>query len=213
MGEDGTWGPAVEYVMSRKTYLWFQFALHMFPSAPYLVKGDDDMFMRVPQYLADLRVMPQQGLYMGRMIKPLNLFWKSRDIVFAAGSCYTLSKDVAQALVSYKPLAALVSKSYSIWRTIQYKTMSADNEDRMVGRVLQEKLKLEGLITVDMGSCKFEDFGGRGQFPAVTPKWVVVHHVREEDYRRLWKWFEDHGAPPAPSQLYWFSKTSAALVC
>ncbi|CCD11987.1 unnamed protein product [Trypanosoma congolense IL3000] len=69
IGEGGSCGLAAEVVMSRKTYLLLQFALNMFPSAPYLVKGDDDMFMRVPQYLADLRVMPRRGLYMGRMYR------------------------------------------------------------------------------------------------------------------------------------------------
>ncbi|CCD15354.1 unnamed protein product [Trypanosoma congolense IL3000] len=212
MGEGGSWGPEAQVVMSRKTYLWLQFALHMFPNAPYLVKGDDDMFMRVPQYLADLRVMPWRGLYMGRMYRA-SLLWTTDDIVFATGACFTLSNDVAQAFVSYKPLAALLSKTYSIWRIMQYFSMSANHEDIMVGRVLQEKLKLEGLITVNVGRCRFHGSRMRGLFTIVTQKSVVVHRIQEEDYQRLWKWFEEHGLPHVPSQIYWFSETQAALVC
>ncbi|CCD17039.1 unnamed protein product [Trypanosoma congolense IL3000] len=212
MGENGTWGLEPEVVMSRKTYLWFQFALHMFPNAPYLVKGDDDMFMRVPQYLADLRVMPWRGLYMGRMFRA-RFLWKHDDIFFATGACFTLSNDVAQAFVSYKPLAALLSKPYSIWRIMQYFSMSANHEDIMVGRVLQEKLKLEGLITVNVGRCRFHGSRMRGLFTIVTQKSVVVHRIQEEDYQRLWKWFDDHQKSQVPTQLHWFSKTSAMLVC
>ncbi|CCD16618.1 unnamed protein product [Trypanosoma congolense IL3000] len=212
MGEGGSWGLEPEVVMSRKTYLWFQFALHMFPNAPYLVKGDDDMFMRVPQYLADLRVMPRQGLYMGLIYRPL-FPWKPHHFVFATGVCFVLSKDAAQAFVSYKPLAALLSKPYSIWRIMQYFSVSARHEDVMVGHVLIRKIKFKGLITVNVGRCRLHGPGSNGLFPVVTPKSVVVFHIQEEDYQRLWKWFEDHGLPPAPSQLHWFTQTRAALVC
>ncbi|CCD17232.1 unnamed protein product [Trypanosoma congolense IL3000] len=212
IGEGGSWGFQSEVVMSRKTYLWLQFALHMFPNASYIVKGDDDMFMHVPQYLADLRVMPRRGLYMGRMYRA-SLLWTTDDIVFAAGYCTTLSKDAAQAVVSYKPLAALLSKPYSIWHMMQYSSMSVMHEDIMVGRVLREKVKFEDLITVDMRSCKFHESGRRGIFTTVTQKSVVVHHIREEDYQRLWEWFDDNGRSHVPSQLHWFSETNAIVVC
>ncbi|CCD15396.1 unnamed protein product [Trypanosoma congolense IL3000] len=212
MGEGGGWGPEAQLVMSRKTYLWLQFALHMFPNASYIVKGDDDMFMHVPQYLADLRVMPRRGLYMGRMYR-VNLLWKSLELVYATGACYTLSKDAAQAIVSYKPLAALLRKPYSIWHMMQYKMMSVDDEDVMVGRVLARKIRFKGLIVVNVGRCRLHGSGKTGLFPAVTQKSVVVYHIREEDYQRLWEWFDDNGRSHVPSQLHWFSKTSATLVC
>ncbi|CCD14581.1 unnamed protein product [Trypanosoma congolense IL3000] len=170
------------------------------------------MFMHVPQYLTDLRVMPRQGLYMGLIYSPF-FFWTVDAIVFATGACFTLSKDAAQALVSYKPLAALLSQLYSIWRIMQYLSVSAHHEDVKVGHVLIRKIKFKGLTTVNVGKCKLHGPGTDGLFTVVTPKSVVVFHIREEDYQRLWKWFEDHGAPPAPSELHWFSKTSAALVC
>ncbi|CCD15454.1 unnamed protein product [Trypanosoma congolense IL3000] len=212
IGEEGSWGLAAEVVMSRKTYLWLQFALHMFPNAPYLVKGDDDMFMRVPQYLADLRIMPRRGLYMGLIYRPL-FPWKPHHFVFATGACFTLSRDAAQAFVSYKPLAALLSKPYSIWRIMQYLSVSAHHEDVMVGHVLLRKIKFKDLKTVNMGKCRLHGPGTNGLFTVVTPKSVVVHHIREEDYQRLREWFEDHAPSHVPSQLYWFSETQAALVC
>ncbi|CCD17233.1 unnamed protein product [Trypanosoma congolense IL3000] len=211
IGEGGSWGFQSEVVMSRKTYLWLQFALHMFPNASYIVKGDDDMFMHVPQYLADLRVMPRRGLYMGRMYRA-SLLWTTDDIVFAAGYCTTLSKDAAQAVVSYKPLAALLSKPYSIWHMMQYSSMSVMHEDIMVGRVLREKIKLDNLITIDVGRCRFHDVPNKTKV-YLTNNSVVLHHIGELHYFKLLRHFPTNATPPAPSPIRWVNGYTAILPC
>ncbi|CBH13799.1 UDP-Gal or UDP-GlcNAc-dependent glycosyltransferase, putative [Trypanosoma brucei gambiense DAL972] len=158
IGEGGSWGVESELVMSRKTFLWLQFAVTAFPNVSYIVKGDDDVFVRVPQYLADLRVMPRNGLYMGR-VYGATFFWRSGGIPFAAGYFTTFSRDVAEAVASYRPLERLLKAPYSIWRMRQYLSMSVLHEDVMTALVLQDKIRYKGLIIVDAAPCHFHNAG------------------------------------------------------
>ncbi|PWU83995.1 putative UDP-Gal or UDP-GlcNAc-dependent glycosyltransferase [Trypanosoma cruzi] len=52
-------------VLARKTYMWFDLAHRIFPNASYIAKGDDDIFLRVPLFVAHLRLLPRRGIYMG----------------------------------------------------------------------------------------------------------------------------------------------------
>ncbi|ORC86784.1 UDP-Gal or UDP-GlcNAc-dependent glycosyltransferase, partial [Trypanosoma theileri] len=108
------WGVEVQIGLSRKTFLWFELALRLFPRVNYITKGDDDIFLRVPQFLSDLRLLPQQGIYWGPIISAF-LRRGSATVRFryAGGMCYTLSRDVAEHFVSYEPLKRLVHLPYS----------------------------------------------------------------------------------------------------
>ncbi|KAG5488165.1 hypothetical protein LSCM4_08142 [Leishmania orientalis] len=55
IGEDGKWGLPVEVGMSQKLILWLEYAYHAFPTVPFIIKGDDDTYMKVPQFLSDVR--------------------------------------------------------------------------------------------------------------------------------------------------------------
>ncbi|KAF8284304.1 hypothetical protein TcBrA4_0054310 [Trypanosoma cruzi] len=61
----GSWGDEAEIGMTRKVYMWFDLALRLFPTARYISKGDDDMFLRVPLFVANLALLPRRGIYMG----------------------------------------------------------------------------------------------------------------------------------------------------
>ncbi|KEG06525.1 UDP-Gal or UDP-GlcNAc-dependent glycosyltransferase, partial [Trypanosoma grayi] len=99
IGGGGFWGNEAEVGMSRKTFFWFELALCLFPNVSYIAKGDDDMFLRVPQYLADLRSLPRRGVYWGS-----TAFINSvASFQMVVGFCMTLSRDVVQQFVSYKP--------------------------------------------------------------------------------------------------------------
>ncbi|CCD15395.1 unnamed protein product [Trypanosoma congolense IL3000] len=211
IGEGGDWGRAAEVVMSRKTYLWLQFALHMFPNASYIVKGDDDMFMHVPQYLADLRVMPRRGLYMGRF-NSYTRFWRSGELWYALGYCTTLSKDVAQAVVSYEPLKRLVRTPYSTWKFFQFLDLAMFYEDVMVGLVLREKIKLDHLVIVNVKECRFHDVPNNLE-RRITNNSVVLHHIRESYYIELLNYFSLNATPPAPSPIRWVNGYTAILPC
>ncbi|RNF25721.1 UDP-Gal or UDP-GlcNAc-dependent glycosyltransferase, partial [Trypanosoma conorhini] len=102
VGVGGFSGVEAAIGMSRKTYLWFDLALRLFPTASYLAKGDDDMFLRVPLFLANLRLLPRRGIYMGiHAGTGIRVQNRSLGVNFMAGWCYTMSRDVAGALVSY----------------------------------------------------------------------------------------------------------------
>ncbi|SYZ64134.1 Galactosyltransferase (plasmid) [Leishmania braziliensis MHOM/BR/75/M2904] len=60
MGMPNSWGVPTEVGMSQKVVIWLNYAYTAFPDVPYLMKGDDDMYLKVPQYLSDLRYT-QQG--------------------------------------------------------------------------------------------------------------------------------------------------------
>ncbi|EKF28865.1 UDP-Gal or UDP-GlcNAc-dependent glycosyltransferase, putative [Trypanosoma cruzi marinkellei] len=134
VGQFGFWGRETEIGMSRKTYFWFDFALRLFPTVPYIAKGDDDMFLRVPQYLVDLRTLPRHETYWGSF----GFYRPPFRIKFMAGICATLARDVAEKFVSYKPLQRLVRLPYSEEREPEFLSLNMNHEDVMVGRVLHE---------------------------------------------------------------------------
>ncbi|KAG5473943.1 hypothetical protein CUR178_04053 [Leishmania enriettii] len=55
LGDTGNWGLAVEVGMSQKLILWLEYAYHAFPTVPFIIKGDDDSYVKVPQFLSDVR--------------------------------------------------------------------------------------------------------------------------------------------------------------
>ncbi|PWU93015.1 hypothetical protein C3747_306g23 [Trypanosoma cruzi] len=65
VGQYGSWGDEADVGMTRKTYMWFDLAHRLFPNASYIAKGDDDIFLRVPLFVAHLRLLPRRGIYMG----------------------------------------------------------------------------------------------------------------------------------------------------
>lgn len=103
IGDYSSWGRKVEVIMSNKTYLWSKFSLEFFIPTPYIMKGDDDAFIRVTQHLSNLRMMPRKGLNMGKCSEASGGMFEDKPVSFIAGYCNTLPRDVAQAVVSYKP--------------------------------------------------------------------------------------------------------------
>ncbi|KEG08755.1 UDP-Gal or UDP-GlcNAc-dependent glycosyltransferase [Trypanosoma grayi] len=196
------WGMEAEIGMSRKTFLWFDMALRLFPKVPYIAKGDDDIFMRVPQYLADLRIMPRRGLYMG--VYGMSKFLIEQryiDVFFMIGFCYTMARDVAEQFVSYEPLRRLVSIPYSKERESEFRSIHMDHEDCMVGRVLLNELKYPSVVIAAAAPCRYNDARNQTGHSLVTPKSVVVHHVLESDYAELMDRFRNDTNPP-PSSLW-----------
>ncbi|CUG02810.1 UDP-gal or UDP-c-dependent glycosyltransferase, putative [Bodo saltans] len=60
-GGAGYWGLEAEVGMSRKALLWYRAALELFPQAQYIMKCDDDVFLRIPQYVQDLQSLHTSG--------------------------------------------------------------------------------------------------------------------------------------------------------
>ncbi|CAG9567172.1 phosphoglycan beta 1,3 galactosyltransferase [Leishmania major strain Friedlin] len=70
LGEDGKWGLPVEVGMSQKLILWLEYAYHAFKNVPFIIKGDDDSYVKVPQFLSDVRYV-RNGVKRGRFSPPL----------------------------------------------------------------------------------------------------------------------------------------------
>ncbi|KEG05162.1 UDP-Gal or UDP-GlcNAc-dependent glycosyltransferase, partial [Trypanosoma grayi] len=96
------WGNEAEIGLSRKVFRWFDMALRLFPTATYFAKADDDSFLRVPQYLLDLRTLPRRGVYWG---VPVDATAQKGTVLrrfhYFSGMLYTLARDVVQQLVSF----------------------------------------------------------------------------------------------------------------
>ncbi|RNF15647.1 putative UDP-Gal or UDP-GlcNAc-dependent glycosyltransferase [Trypanosoma conorhini] len=178
--------------------MWFHFALRTFPTASYLAKGDDDIFLRVPLYVAFLRLLPRRGIYMGYHIGFVS-FGKKRlpGVTFMVGWCYTLSRDVAEALVSYEPLRRLAYLPYTKEREEEFIFLRFEAEDFMVGWVLLQAVKIPSLIHVKVLPCHFHDVRNDTGHSQVVPTSMCVHHVQGDDYAALMARFGHNTSPPA----------------
>ena len=67
-GGGGYWGLEAEVGMSRKSYAWYCFAAATYDTH-FIMKSDDDFFLRTMQYVADLLTFPRQQLYWGKVMK------------------------------------------------------------------------------------------------------------------------------------------------
>ncbi|EKF29193.1 UDP-Gal or UDP-GlcNAc-dependent glycosyltransferase, putative [Trypanosoma cruzi marinkellei] len=195
---DGSRGEETEIGMTRKVYMWFDLALRLFPTARYIAKGDDDIFLRVPLFVAHLRLLPRRGIYMG--LHAGHSFWvknRSQHVAYMAGWCYTLSRDVAEALVSYKPLRRLAYLPYSKERDEEFVLLGFVYEDVMVGLVLENEVKYQPMLYVKVLPCHFHDARNGTGHSQVVPTSMCVHHVREEDYAALMARFGNNTSPVA----------------
>ncbi|KAG8344273.1 putative phosphoglycan beta 1,3 galactosyltransferase [Trypanosoma vivax] len=188
IGGAGKWGTEAEIGMSRKTFMWLQLAVRLFSGVPYIAKGDDDMFMRVPQYLADLRSLPRRGLYWGTIG---SLSYKGAMVQYAYGWCYTLSVDVVRAFLAYEPLRRAVFFPYSEKNKAVFEQFYMGAEDVMVGLVLNKAGYYPNMYFVQETECSFYDLRVGYLTRPLRNSAVVVHHVGEEDYRVAMDKFEN----------------------
>ncbi|EKG05936.1 UDP-Gal or UDP-GlcNAc-dependent glycosyltransferase, putative [Trypanosoma cruzi] len=195
VGGSGFWGREAEIGMSRKTYFLFDFVLRLFPRVPYIAKGDDDMFLRVPQYLADLRTLPRRKTYWGFFLR----YYRRRFLKYMGGMCATLARDVAEKFVSYEPLQRLVRLPYSKEREPEFLSLNMDHEDVMVGRVLRG-MRYKDVVFFSERPCRFHDVHGSLEVRNVTESSVVVHHVWESEYETLMQRF-GNDTSPAPKRF------------
>ncbi|ORC88717.1 UDP-Gal or UDP-GlcNAc-dependent glycosyltransferase [Trypanosoma theileri] len=203
-GGGGHWGLAAEVGTSAKSFMWYRLALRLAPNAAYIAKADDDIFLRVPQYLADLNTLPRDGLYWGRIMP----WWprkgnKQQVFYFAGGMCITMSRDVVQHVIEYTPLQRILStpvdeeslgegKTKNATLIAYFKSLNADHEDIMIGRVLYET-KHPGIIFVPEKKCRFHDVHVGANKAPITAQSVVVHHLRENEYAELLRRFPEEG--------------------
>ncbi|PWV07269.1 putative UDP-Gal or UDP-GlcNAc-dependent glycosyltransferase [Trypanosoma cruzi] len=198
VGQYGSWGDEANVGIGRKTYMWFDLAHRLFPNASYIAKGDDDIFLRVPLFVAHLRLLPRRGIYMGVHIGTSNFGDKGLPgSTFMVGWCYTLSRDVAEALVSYKPLRRLAYLPYSKERDHEFALLRFHYEDNMVAWVLEKEVKYKPMVYVKVLGCHFHDARNGTGHSQVVPTSMCVHHVQEDDYAALMARFGNDTSPVA----------------
>ncbi|KEG07877.1 UDP-Gal or UDP-GlcNAc-dependent glycosyltransferase [Trypanosoma grayi] len=197
----GKWGNEAEIGLSRKVFRWFDMALRLFPTVTYFAKGDDDMFLRVPQYLADLRSLPRRGLFWGApgsgTIRKGHVTHRFR---FFAGMLYTLARDVVQQLVSFEPVRRLVHVPYTKKNEREFFSYKMQYEDVMVGQILRLEVRYSALVVVE--DCWYRFHAGRDRTGKLRAKFmsVVLHLPPENSYGKLMKLF---GSDTLPSTVLW----------
>ncbi|KAF8305418.1 putative UDP-Gal or UDP-GlcNAc-dependent glycosyltransferase [Trypanosoma cruzi] len=212
VGVGGFSGTEASIGMSLKTYMWFDLAHRLFPTARYIAKGDDDIFLRVPLFVAHLRLLPRRGIYMG--VHSGNSFSVKKrfiHVAFMVGYCYTLSRDVAEALVSFKPLRRLAYLPYSKERDDEFVLLGFLYEDAMVGLVLEKEVKYKPMVYVKVLGCHFHDARNETGHSQVVPTSMCVHHVREDDYAALMARFGNDTSPVA--RVGWYSDDVIYPLC
>ncbi|CBZ25840.1 phosphoglycan beta 1,3 galactosyltransferase 4 [Leishmania mexicana MHOM/GT/2001/U1103] len=165
MGMRISWGIPTEVGMSQKVVIWLNYAYTAFPDVPYIMKGDDDMYLKVPQYLSDLRHVR------GGWRKPRNLtatipyngvipptlgiddteeclyrvwwWFDNHKVVFGHGPGYALDRRLIKAAlnpfdVPNQRLLMLLTMPYTVSYHSHYVSLLMQYEDLFVGRQLQK---------------------------------------------------------------------------
>ncbi|TPP40853.1 Galactosyltransferase family protein [Leishmania donovani] len=164
MGMPISWGIPTEVGMSQKVVIWLNYAYAAFPDVPYIMKGDDDMYLKVPQYLSDLRHVR------GGWAKPRNLtatiphkgvipptlgiddaeeclyrvWWiYSSQVAYGNGVGYVLDRRLIQAVLNpfdgfNALLMELLTNPYNSSLNKEYVSLSMQYEDMLIGRQITD---------------------------------------------------------------------------
>ncbi|KAL7703998.1 Galactosyltransferase [Lotmaria passim] len=163
LGQRGNWGLPVEVGMSQKLILWLEYAYHAFPDVPYIMKGDDDTYLKVPQFLRDIRYI--RGGYSGRNMKaPLGqrdpvgineteecIYWGGyirirswNRLRYHMGRGYMLHRRLVQVMLEdtdklNAETVRLAVTPYDKHNAKLYVSLVMNHEDVFVARVLRDK--------------------------------------------------------------------------
>lgn len=196
-GQAGYWGLEAEVGMSRKAYAWYCLATR-YSAADYVMKSDDDFFLRVRRYLADLAALPRVRLYWGPV-----MMWGARKndptskFAFVGGMAVTMSRDLALWIST--DARAAVNQGPFHGDKLRYKATNHDHEDVMVGRMFFDA-NVSHLVVRD---CRFHDIHTGANVRKLTDASVGIHHLRHAaaEYEALFRRFVDADAVGASPQL------------
>ncbi|TPP43084.1 hypothetical protein CGC21_29910 [Leishmania donovani] len=166
IGEDGKWGLPVEVGMSQKLILWLEYAYHAFKDVPFIIKGDDDSYMKVPQFLSDVRYVVSgvrkrvpppaaDGVKGNAYAVDVNAtecaYWGSRRSVelvpFNAGMTFMVHRLLAQVVLeprlngSQPDVVLLSMADFDVALSDVYRSRWLTAEDILLGRLLRADIK------------------------------------------------------------------------
>ncbi|CBZ14693.1 phosphoglycan beta 1,3 galactosyltransferase 2 [Leishmania braziliensis MHOM/BR/75/M2904] len=223
MGMSNSWGVPTEVGMSQKVVIWLNYAYTAFPDVPYLMKGDDDMYLKVPQYLSDLRYMQRGGWGRPRNLTatiphddviPATLgiddtkdclyrVWRLYygDIIYGNGVGYILDRRLVQAALnpfdsSNALLLKLLTEPYNSSLYNEYLSLIMQYEDVLVGKQVKDHLGGVRQLCPGRRVCYMADRGSR------------AHQILRPVASRLtWNSVMTHfGMPAIPYYVHYFHK-------
>ncbi|TPP46332.1 hypothetical protein CGC21_5155 [Leishmania donovani] len=167
VGGEGKWGLRVEVGMSQKLILWLMYAYCTFPEVPFIMKGDDDTYIKVPQYLSDIRYLwrgrktrvppphdvdTEHGTVENAQLTKSTeecVYWGSMrrwngEVYFSAGMLLLLHRRLVQTVVEVRTefnndVLYLAAADYSAAYAHSYYASMMDHEDVMLGKLLMER--------------------------------------------------------------------------
>jgi hypothetical protein len=190
-GQAGYWGLEAEVGMSRKTFAWYSYAVATYPLADYVMKADDDLYLRVEAYLASLELLAKvHRLYWG-----LAMRWgakkndPSSKFAFVGGMAITMSRDLAEWIAT-SDRGAMNMGAYHGDRD-RYKATNHDHEDVMVGRMFYDASVPHTVVK----DCRFHDIHAGANIRPLQTTSIGIHHVKPGEYKEYRQRFAD--AEPA----------------
>ncbi|GET86129.1 phosphoglycan beta 1,3 galactosyltransferase 1 [Leishmania tarentolae] len=172
-----------EIGISQMVVIWLNYAYTAFPDVPYIMKGDDHLYLKVPQYLSDLRhvrtgwdkprnltaTIPHGGV----IPAPLGIddkedclyriWWRhSSHIVYGNGAGYMLDRRLIQAVMNpFDDFNALLLKllinPYNSSLHREYLSLTMQFEDMLVGRQLQDHVDAVKEVCPNEHLCYMSD--------------------------------------------------------
>ncbi|XUY37389.1 phosphoglycan beta 1,3 galactosyltransferase [Leishmania panamensis] len=166
LGETDDWGLPVEVGMSQKLILWLAYAYHAFKDVPFIIKGDDDSYMKVPQFLSDVRYVmsgmqarpppppadaANRSTYALDMGRAECMYWGSLrlfgQLTYNSGLLFMLDRLLARVVLEPHPngepttavLLAVTDFDPSLSRA--YYTFVYHHEDILLGLLIRNALR------------------------------------------------------------------------
>ncbi|KAK7199220.1 phosphoglycan beta 1,3 galactosyltransferase 4 [Novymonas esmeraldas] len=217
-----SWGIPTEVGMSQKVITWLNYAYTAFPDVPYIMKGDDDMYLKVPQYLSDMRYarggidrarnltaeIPHGGVVPVTEVvhdneECLYRVWRLFTLrtAYGNGVGYALDRRLIQASInlfdqSNAELLQLLTMPYNSSLDKAYLSLAMQFEDVLVGRQVRDRTEAVQKMCPKRRVCYLSDQRSR------------AHQVLRAPRRRV-SWasmLEHYGMPAIPYYLHYFHK-------
>ncbi|CAD2219762.1 hypothetical protein, conserved [Angomonas deanei] len=104
VGQGGNWGTETEVGMTRKLITYMLYASYQFPDVPFIGRGDDDAFYKIPQILIELESMQAEMDSFNRQSKRYHVqhsYWGGYSFlrnkgIFSPGWFLVVSNSILQ---------------------------------------------------------------------------------------------------------------------
>ena len=180
--KEGVWSSqkkswAVEVGMSRKAFAWYQYAAD-YLKTDYVMKGDDDEFIRCNMLISELMSLNFDRVYYGRIMQWGIKKGSKKSFPFSGGMSITLSYDLIDWI-----------RDSSIAET----NVDYYHEDVMVGRWFYSSSIPLNVVK----DCRHHDVHRGANKQQQTSQSLCIHHLKDssEEYLNNFKMYPDTSLP------------------